>query len=311
MRHVTAVVQVTGAVTARGPGGHGSRSATHRSGCEARKQGARSVAGRRCSTLSRVQQPLRSRGLVLAGQDDDGRRSCRTSWRCTSSGSGRTGAVSLTSNSDINRAARRRTATSSDDRQTHRRRPKGRALIELLKRASQVRILPRAQQEGPAQERFSPTLALRRFRGRATRMPLHGGALVRMGDALRYEEAQPKRGGSRLAPTEPVHPHGRPVNLGARRPQASDMSVPVRLILGFEKHLPAARFRREACSSPPHLVLLVTPSLALPWHLPSIASFDHDSKAITHPQGPEAPQPSRITIPSRSATSRSRSLAIC
>lgn len=27
-------------------------------------------------------QPLRSGGLVLAGRDDDGRRTCRVLWRC-------------------------------------------------------------------------------------------------------------------------------------------------------------------------------------------------------------------------------------
>lgn len=55
------------------------------------------------------------------------------------------GAVSLTSNSDINRAGRRHAATSSDDRRTYRRRPKGRALIELLKR-----WLPDNQRQRPA-----------------------------------------------------------------------------------------------------------------------------------------------------------------
>ncbi len=43
---------------------------------------------------------------------------------------------------------------------------------KLLKRVSQVRILPGAQREGPAQEGFPPGLALRRVRGRATCVPL-------------------------------------------------------------------------------------------------------------------------------------------
>jgi hypothetical protein len=62
------------------------------------------------------------------------------------------------------------------------------------------------------------------------------------------------------------------------------MSVPFPLILGFEKHLPAARVRRETSSSALHLVLLLTSSSALPRHRPSIASFGHRSKAITCPR---------------------------
>lgn len=62
------------------------------------------------------------------------------------------------------------------------------------------------------------------------------------------------------------------------------MSVPFRFVLGFEKHLPAARVRRETSSSALHLVLLLTSSSALPRHRLSIASFDHHSKAITYPR---------------------------
>ena len=61
------------------------------------------------------------------------------------------------------------------------------------------------------------------------------------------------------------------------------MSVPLRLVLSFEKDLPAARVRRETSSSPLPLVLLLTSSFALPWHRPSIASFAHHSKGIDHP----------------------------
>ena len=62
------------------------------------------------------------------------------------------------------------------------------------------------------------------------------------------------------------------------------MSAPFRLVLSLEEHLPATRVRRDASSRPLHLVLLLTPSFALPWHRPSIASFDRDSKATTCPQ---------------------------
>ncbi|WP_158689391.1 MULTISPECIES: hypothetical protein [Streptomyces] len=59
------------------------------------------------------------------------------------------------------------------------------------------------------------------------------------------------------------------------------MSVPFRLVPGFEEHLPAARVRREASSSKLRLVLLLTPSFALPWHRPGIVGFHHRDKAIT------------------------------
>lgn len=49
------------------------------------------------------------------------------------------------------------------------------------------------------------------------------------------------------------------------------MSAPLRLVLGLEEHFPAARIRRGASSSPAHFALLLTPSLPLPWHRPSVA----------------------------------------
>lgn len=61
------------------------------------------------------------------------------------------------------------------------------------------------------------------------------------------------------------------------------MSVPFRLVLGLEKHLPAARVRRGTSSSPPHLVLLPTSSFALPWHQLSIADFHRRSKPLPTP----------------------------
>ena len=63
--------------------------------------------------------------------------------------------------------------------QQRRARP-GKDSIPLLKLLSQVRILPGAQREGPAQEGFPPRLGLRRPRGRATRVRLWAGS-VRLG----------------------------------------------------------------------------------------------------------------------------------
>lgn len=69
------------------------------------------------------------------------------------------------------------------------------------------------------------------------------------------------------------------------------MSVPFRLVPGFEKHLPAARVRRGTSSSPLRLVLSLTSSSALPRHQPSIAAFDHHSKAVDHPRDRKPPHP--------------------
>ena len=57
----------------------------------------------------------------------------------------------------------------------------------LLKRVSQVRILPGAHSKGPAQEGFPSELALRRDRGRATRVPLQAtrSSQALAGDASR------------------------------------------------------------------------------------------------------------------------------
>ena len=90
------------------------------------------------------------------------------------------------------------------------------------------------------------------------------------------------------------------------------MSVPFRLVLGLEKHLPAARVGLDTSSGPPHPVLLPASSSTLPWHRPSIAGVRHRSKAVTDGQDLGGlPAPPRIVLPSRSAMARSRSLVMC
>lgn len=78
----------------------------------------------------------------------------------------------LTSTADINDAGQRRTPATLSGRRCSRRLQPDQARIELLKRVSQVRVLPGAQHKGPAQEGFPLRLALHRVRGRATRGPL-------------------------------------------------------------------------------------------------------------------------------------------
>jgi hypothetical protein len=114
----------------------------------------------------------------------------------------------LTSPADINHPARERRPTPGPRRHHTKQRLGDQRSVELLKRVSQVRILPGAHDEGPAQWDRLPEVALLLARARATPVPLRGAVATetwRMQfGALRA--SRPAPGG--VAPQPEVHAGG-------------------------------------------------------------------------------------------------------
>lgn len=101
---------------------------------------------------------------------------------------------------------------------------------------------------------------------------------------IRHEQAQPVGGRPVQPATQHVDPGLRPVDLAAGGTEATEVNPPFRLVLSLEEHLPAADTRSRATGSPLPSVLLLTPSLPLSWHQPSIVGVYHHSKTTLAPR---------------------------